>query len=237
MVLPEYLIRTLRNSVALFGTLGIAAIIPGYRSEHTSDPLIRSSLWGFSQLSSFRTGPRGAPMTLVKRNRGRNHRPYDLPSARPPLRELSGAERLTGLGFRYWLHGYQGGQLTCWEDAWNLYACELGPEVARVAIRDLSSWVRQVSGHAQRPIRLCPAGSERFGYDECLAVSMIAAAQHDCPAIKACAYALLGAQPQDDVLLSATRFAACLGDNSMILSPSPLVDPLDAPAIPSMGCC
>ena len=176
-------------------------------------------------------------MTLVKRNRGRGTRSSAPEAARPPLQELSGAERLTGLGFRCWLHGYQGGQLTCWEDTWNFYACELGPEAARVAIRDLSSWVRQVSGHAQRPIRICPPASERFGYDECLAVSMIAAAQHDCPAIKACAYALLGAQPLDDVLLSATRFAACLRDNRMLLSPGVLVDPLAAPAISATVRC
>ncbi len=178
-------------------------------------------------------------MTLVKRNRtrARGRGTAAVGSTRLPLRELTGPERLTGLGFRCWLAGQQDGQLTCWEDAWNLYARELGPEAARGAIRDLSSWVSAVSGHARRPIRICPAGCERFAYDECLAVSMIAAAQHDCPAIKACAYALLGAQPFDEVIASASRFAACLRENRMVLSPGPLVNPLAAPAIPATARC
>lgn len=135
------------------------------------------------------------------------------------------------MGFRCWLAGHRQGQLTCWEDAWNLYARELGPDAARAVIRDLSCWVRAVSGHAQREIRLCPAGCDRFAYDECLAVSMIAAAQHDCPAIKACAYALLGAQPVEEVIVSASRFAACLRDNRVLLGPGPIVDPVgSAPA-------
>jgi len=151
------------------------------------------------------------------------------------LRELAGPERLAGLGFRCWLAGYQNGQITCWEDAWNLYARELGPESARSAIRDLSCWVRSVCSHAHRPIRICPAGCDRFAHDECLAVSMIAAAQHDCPAMKACAYALLGAQPLDDVIASASRFAACLRDNRMLLGPGPIVDPLAMAQMPQQS--
>jgi len=173
-------------------------------------------------------------MTLVKRNRPHGRRGQSAGTARPAAtRELSGPERLAGLGFRYWLAGHQNGQITCWEDAWNLYARELGPEPARAAIRDLSCWVRAVSGHARRPIRLCPADCERFAYDECLAVSMVAAAQHDCPAIKACAYALLGAQPFEEVILSASRFAGCLRENRLLLGPDPIVDPLAGAAIPA----
>lgn len=142
------------------------------------------------------------------------------------LQELTGAERLTGLGFRCWLAGYQNGSMTSWEEAWNLYAQELGPVAARAAIRDLSCWVRAVSGHAQREIEICPAQCDRFGHDECLAVSMIAAAQHDCPAVKACAFALLGSQQFDEVITSASRFAAVLRENQMLLQPGPLVEPL-----------
>ncbi len=167
-------------------------------------------------------------MTLVKRGGKRRMMAAMVDKVRPSgLRELAGPERLTGMGFRCWLAGHQDGQLTCWEDAWNLYARELGPEAARVAVRDLSCWVRAISGHARRPIRICPASCERFAYDECLAVSMIAAAQHDCPAIKACAFALLGAQPFDEVIASASRFAACLRENGVLLGRSPIVDPLE----------
>jgi hypothetical protein len=165
-------------------------------------------------------------MTLVKRDAKRQPLISADTSRQCLLRDLPGPERLTGMGFRCWLAGHQKGQLTCWEDAWNLYARELGPDAARAVIRDLSCWVRAVSGHAQREIRLCPAGCDRFAYDECLAVSMIAAAQHDCPAIKACAYALLGAQPIEEVIVSASRFAACLRENRVVLGPGPIVDPV-----------
>ncbi len=153
------------------------------------------------------------------------HQP-EVPAEGSGLRQLSGAERLTGLGFRCWLSGYQTGEIRQWEQAWSAYAIELGPQSARSAIRDLSCWVRAVRGHARRDICLQPAACEWFGYDECLAVSMIAAAQHQCPAMKACAFALLGAQPYDDVLESAGRFAACLRENRLVLSPDPLVEPL-----------
>lgn len=166
-------------------------------------------------------------MTLVKRGQKPNVKAAMVDKSKPgSLRDLTGPERFTGLGFRCWLAGHQNGQMTCWEDVWNLYARELGPEGARPAIRDLSCWVRAVSGHAKRPITICPAQCDRFAYDECLAVSMIAAAQHECPAIKACAYALVGAQPFDEVIASASRFAACLRENGVLLSRGPVVEPL-----------
>ena len=97
----------------------------------------------------------------------------DTPQANPPhqhevpaegsgLRQLSGAERLTGLGFRCWLSGYQTGEIRQWEQAWSAYAIELGPQSARSAIRDLSCWVRAVRGHAQRASSLQPAACDGF---------------------------------------------------------------------------
>jgi len=143
------------------------------------------------------------------------------------LKQLSGAERLAGIGFRFWLSGYQTGAIESWERAWNLYAGELGPHAARTAIRDLSCWVRAVRGHARRDIEIRPAHCDRFCYDECLAVSLIGAAQNECPAVKACAFALLGSPQFDEVITSAGRFAAVLRDNSMLLQRDPLVEPLE----------
>jgi hypothetical protein len=153
------------------------------------------------------------------------------PAAGEQRRHLAGPERLTALGFRCWLAGYQSGTIDYWEQAWNAYAIALGPAAARTAVRDLSCWVRSVCAHARRDIQICPGLSDRFGHDECLAVSVIAAAQHDCPGVKACAFALLGAQPLDDVILSASRFAAGLRDNGLLLKPGPIVESLEnAPA-------
>ena len=44
------------------------------------------------------------------------------------------AERLIGLGFRYWVAGYKSGDIDRWEDAWCIYAQALGPNAARTAV-------------------------------------------------------------------------------------------------------
>jgi len=171
-------------------------------------------------------------MTLTKREGvSREKAAGESPRADGHLRQLTGPERLTALGFRCWLAGHQTGTIDYWEQAWNSYATALGPVAARTAIRDLSCWVRSVNDNARRDIQICHGVCDRFGHDECLAVSVIAAAQHDCPGVKACAFALLGAQPLDDVILSASRFAAVLRDNQLLLKPGPIVEPLaSAPA-------
>ena len=179
-------------------------------------------------------------MTLIKAGNKRDSfidGSDNVSAGRDHLHRLCGPERLTGLGFRWWLAGYQSGAINSWEQAWNAYATELGPQASRIAIRDLSCWVRAVHGHARREIDLRPPHCDWFGHDECLAVSMIAAAQHNCPGLRACAFALLGAQPLDDVLDNAIRFAAVLRDNRLVLSQGSLVEPLagladgsDAPA-------
>lgn len=138
---------------------------------------------------------------------------------------LTGAERLVGLGFRYWVSGYQSGDIGCWEEAWRIYSEVLGLPSARVAVSELSAWVRAVSAAARRDIEVDAGCGAGFCRDECLAVSMIAACQHNtCPAMRACAFALIESSLIDEVVHHAETFAVTMRGLNQVLSPALIVN-------------
>lgn len=142
-------------------------------------------------------------------------------SRRPFPANLQGPEWLVGVGFRCWMAGYQTGDIACWEQAWNIYAAELGPRSARVAMSDLGCWVRKIRELSGREIETYPAGCRNFCRDECVAVAMVAASQHNvCPALRACTSALLGCTDLDGVLQETDALAATLSALDRRLSPS-----------------
>lgn len=135
------------------------------------------------------------------------------------------ASRLVGLGFRCWLAGYETHDVDCWETGWNVYARELGPTHAKAAIGELSCWVRTIHCTTCRRIETYPFGCAGFCQDECMAISMIAASQHSaCPAMRACAFALLGTSEIDGVVDTATSFGNLLRDSGHLLSDSAICD-------------
>ena len=130
-------------------------------------------------------------------------------------------ERLVGVGFRGWLAGYQYQDVSCWEYVWNAYASTLGPKHARAAVADLSSWVRQICETSCRRLETYPTGCAGFCKDECIAISVIAACQNErCPALRACAFALIGSSNVDPMLAEASDFASRLLDMDQRLSPA-----------------
>jgi len=127
------------------------------------------------------------------------------------LQPEAAAERLVGLGFRHWMAGCQTGDLSNWERCWNLYSENLGPQRAKAVMDELSRWVQLVSCRTRRRINVEAPDCLRFCNDECLAVSMIAAAQHQtCPAIRACAFALVEDSKIEDVVDQSGQFATML---------------------------
>lgn len=141
--------------------------------------------------------------------------------AAPRVAMASSAERLVGLGFRYWLTGFRTGDLTCWERAWNAYAHALGACGAKGAVTDLSCWVGAISRHARRDLQPAAVDCENFCRDECVAIAMIAACQHNaCPAMRACAFSLLGCAMIDEVVEGAETFAATMRKAELVLQPS-----------------
>lgn len=135
------------------------------------------------------------------------------------------AERLIGLGFRYWVAGYKSGDIDRWEDAWRIYSEALGPNAARTAVSELSAWVRAVSAAARREIEVCSGDRDGFCRDESLALSMIAACQHNtCPAMRACAFALIESSLIDEVVHHAESFAVTMRGLDQVLPPGLIVN-------------
>ncbi len=141
-----------------------------------------------------------------------------------------GPERLVGIGFRCWIAGYKTGDIKSWEFAWDLYARELGACRARVAVGELGCWVRKIQDVAGREIMTMPAECAGFCRDECVAISMIAASQHKvCPALKACAFALIGCSEVESLMTATDQFALTLNalnqrlDAASICSAAPFV--------------
>lgn len=127
-------------------------------------------------------------------------------------------ERLVGVGFRCWLAGLATGDIKCWEEAWNTFSGTLGHDHAKALLLDLSKFVRAVKANAQREIEISPSGCRGFCRDECLAISIIAACQHDQrQALKASACALIGSDDIGDTLNGAQALAAALQHANQLL--------------------
>jgi hypothetical protein len=133
---------------------------------------------------------------------------------------LQGAEWLVGTGFRCWLAGYDTGDISFWEKGWNAYTMALGPSHAKRAVTELACWVRALRSSASRRLEYAPFGCPKFCVDECMAMSLIAASQHQrCPAMRACALALTGSALVDPVIETANAFADALQDAEQVLCP------------------
>jgi len=130
-------------------------------------------------------------------------------------------EKLIGVGFRAWIAGYQTGEIACWEEAWQAYNDALRPASAREVVSILACWVRSIKDNARREIEVFPVGCRGFCRDECLAISMVAACQHDArPIIRGCATTLLGCSTIDEVIRGAVSLADALKAAHQLLSPS-----------------
>lgn len=133
-------------------------------------------------------------------------------------------ERIVGLGFRYWMLGLNTGDIGAWEKTWDLYCGLFGTTGAKVAVGHLSHWVSALGEAACRDIEVFPERCRSFCRDECVAVSMIAACQHQtCPATRACACALLESDRVDEVVQKAQIFADSLAALDHMLSPASIV--------------
>ena len=145
---------------------------------------------------------------------------YEMPDAIM----LPEAERLVGLGFRYWMLGRKHGNIGHWERTWNLYTGVFGLCGAKQAVGTLSCWVGALNQAAVREIEVLPESCSDFCRDECIAVSMIAACQHNtCPAMRACAFALMETSLIDGAVGEAQAFADTMSSLEQRLSRNSIV--------------
>ncbi len=133
------------------------------------------------------------------------------------------ADALVGLGFRYWMAGYQNHKFDYWTHGWKFFTDELGAANARPVVTALAAFVQEVHCHAKRPIEVAlPGEVSPFCRDECKAIALVAACQTEvCPALQACAQALIGDQDPERVICASSCFANKLADFDLLLSGVP----------------
>jgi hypothetical protein len=134
-------------------------------------------------------------------------------------------ELLVGYGFRGWITGCQTGNVACWEQVWRLYSNVLSPPRAKVVLGCLSSFAKSVNAASRNSIKVSEMNACQFNRDECLAISMVAASQHHtCPAMRACAFALIESNMLDEVLHHADTYALTLRSQNEVVSPEWIVN-------------
>lgn len=127
---------------------------------------------------------------------------------------------LVCFGFRGWMLGRQTADIAVWEAVWRRYASLLGTIQARCIVSELETWTRQINRSACRAINVECLNCPNRTTDETLAVSIIAAAQHEaCPAMRACAFAMLNSSNIDPMLERAETVAEALKQSDQVLAP------------------
>lgn len=119
-------------------------------------------------------------------------------------------ERIVGIGFRYWLLGLTTGEIQYWERAWSVYSGVFGVAGGRESLLQLSAFVRAVCEAAGRDITVLPASCRSFCRDECMAIALVAACQHDRHDARTCALALTASDGVESVVRHADALARTL---------------------------
>lgn len=143
--------------------------------------------------------------------------PRDLLSHRP--------DRLVVTGFRNIMAACDLGDTQCWEAVWAQYIAELGAAPARRMVGELQFWARSVRQCAERPLRYYPHCCRHLCHDECMALSLIAAAQADDEATGELAARYLTGQCRKERLgelwEASLSFAEALGQAGQHVIPVP----------------
>lgn len=170
----------------------------------------RSGFWPNRPATGSRQPHRGFWKMLKKTS---DRRPRSFRRTPSQYIMVNQPEHLVDIGFRCWLAGYDTGDINCWEAGWNQISRALGPARAKPVVTELACWVRTIHAQACRKIQYYPVNCAGFCRDECMAISMIAASQHNaCPALRACAFALIGESHIDPVIEASEEFAGVLHD-------------------------
>jgi hypothetical protein len=141
-----------------------------------------------------------------------------LPGLGASPHAMSEGERLVGYGFRGWIGGLRDGDLDRLSLVFDDYQTTLGTRGAERVLDKLAAWVRVINRTAARPIDVRPMSCKRFCRDECMAVAIVAAAQYEtCPAMRACAFTLLGTSEVNGMLGCAEALAGALKEEGVRL--------------------
>ncbi len=121
------------------------------------------------------------------------------------------AAQVIGRSFRCAMHAHQSGDGAAWAYAWQEFASVGEARDADTLVTHLDCFAQTVASTSARRIEVLPKGCPGLCRDECLAVSIITASQLGaCPALKACAFALLDSSNVAPCLSAATSFGEAL---------------------------
>ena len=144
----------------------------------------------------------------------------------PADRLLRKPERIVGIGFRCSIACLRG----CAVDE-QQHACAVLRASVEIQLLPLtligafSAWALAVESSAIRPVAVLPTDSLGFCRDECLAISLVAACQNNaCPALRACAFALLGGGDVGRTLSATQAVADALREADTLLTPDAVAE-------------
>lgn len=118
-------------------------------------------------------------------------------------------EKLVLEGYRRWLAGFESGSVIPWEMTQTLYEELLGAAQGRQVVAELSHFVRTLRRCAACPLKSFPFNAHHVCRDECLALGLIAALQHDDEGAAATCLAAMSCSALSAHLATA---AACYAD-------------------------
>jgi len=131
-------------------------------------------------------------------------------------------ERLVLEGYRRWLAGFESGSVMPWEMTNTLYEELLGAAEGRRVVAELSHFVRTLRRCAACPLKSFPFNAHHVCRDECLALGLIAALQHDDQGAAAtCLSAMACPAMKVSVAEAAAAFADALAGARHYLLPIP----------------
>jgi hypothetical protein len=131
-------------------------------------------------------------------------------------------EKLVLEGYRRWLAGYESDSVTPWEMTQTLYEELLGAAEGRRVVAELSHFVRTLRRCAACPLKSFPFNAHHVCRDECLALGLIAALQHDDEGAAAiCLSAMACPALSANVAEAAASFADALAAARHYLLPIP----------------
>lgn len=166
----------------------------------------RDSIWSPSQALAANSGRTSMKRTALP------------PDPRTPGAAHS-AERLVGFTFRRAYTGLSSGDRFAETLTHHEFRDAAGLAAADRLLKGICRFAGSVQQNAGRKIEVLPPGCPGFCRDECLAISIVAACQHDtCPALRACVYALLNSNVIDPTIEAATLFATDLSAAGQMLS-------------------
>lgn len=135
--------------------------------------------------------------------------------------------QMVGRSFRCGMHARREATAASWSYAWQEMANIAGADHADKLIVALGAFVESVDAAAARRIEVLPKSCPGLCRDECLAVSAIAASQlGECPAMKACLFALIDSAQLEGTIRSAVSFSAALRDAGQDLPPDAVCNAL-----------